>query len=379
MADVLEDRLKEQARNVGFSLVGIAAATDAETFPQYAAWLDAGYAGEMGYLHRRRDARRNPASILQSVRSVVMLGYEYPGLLSAEPRPSPYSGRVAAYARGPDYHRLLWDRLNRLAEWLMSEVPGATAFGVADTAPLLERDYARRAGLGWFGKNTMLINKYRGSCFFLAGLLTSVELSPDPPHQAAHCGLCTACLEACPTQAFPQPGVLDARRCISYLTIELRQTIPEELAPQVGEWLWGCDICQQVCPWNRRAGQGEGLFPNDPSRAFLDPVELLGLDDQQFRDRFRGTVFFRGKRTNLLRNAAIVLGNLGDASVLPRLQESCHDPDPVIAAAARWAVQQIRQRLQLGGPGAEPLNPQDSATSPPDSDTADSSRLALNG
>ena len=186
-------------------------------------------------------------------------------------------GRVAAYARGPDYHRFIWDRENELADWLMSEAPGCVAFGVTDTAPLLERDFARRAGLGWVGKNTMLINKHRGSFFFLGALLTDLELRPDPPHEASHCGTCTACLDACPTEAFPEPGVLDARRCISYLTIELRSPIPEELREGVGDWLFGCDVCQDVCPWNRHAATGPVPFPADPSLATLDPVELLSL------------------------------------------------------------------------------------------------------
>lgn len=338
----LETQLKARARELGFLLVGIAPATEADTFPYYEAWLDAGYAGTMGYLHRRREARRHPRSVVPEVRSVVMLGLEYgrgePDEFAEEPKPA-NRGRVARYAQGTDYHQFLWDRENELAEWLRTEVPGTIAFGVADTAPLLERDFARRAGLGWIGKNTMLINKHHGSFFFLGALLTSLELTPDPPHEASHCGTCTACLDACPTNAFPEPKMLDARKCISYLTIENRSTIPEDLADQMGDWLWGCDVCQDVCPWNRHSDSR--VFPTDPTLASLDLIELLGLSDGEFRQRFRGTVFFRGRRTNLLRNAAIVLAHTGDQRAIPALRRAAGDDDPVIAAAATWAISQI--------------------------------------
>ena len=334
MADALEDRLKARARDLGFALVGIAPATEADGFARYEAWLDAGYAGEMAYLHEHREHRRHPRSVVEGVRSVVMLGMEY------EPGP----GTVAAYARGPDYHRYVWDRLNELSAWLDAEVPGSYSHGVTDTAPLLERDFARRAGLGWVGKNTMLINTHRGSFFFLAALLTTLELRPDSPHTASHCGTCTACLDACPTRAFPEPGVLDARRCVSYLTIELHGPIPEDLRPGVGDRLFGCDVCQDVCPWNRHpAGEPVG-FPTDPSLETLDPVELLSLSEGEFRRRFKGTSLFRARRSGLLRNAAIVLGNVGDERALPALERAAADADEVIAEAARWAIGRIRQR-----------------------------------
>jgi epoxyqueuosine reductase len=278
-----------------------------------------------------------------------MLGMEY----AAKPVTGT-GGRVAAYARGPDYHRYVWDRLNELSAWLDAEVPGTYSHGVTDTAPLLERDFARRAGLGWVGKNTMLINTERGSFFFLAALLTTLELRPDTLHTTSHCGTCTACLEACPTQAFPEPGVLDARRCVSYLTIELRGPIPEELRPGVGDRLFGCDVCQDVCPWNRHAANGAAAFPNDPRMATLDPVELLSLSEGEFRRRFRGTSLFRTRRSGLLRNAAIVLGNIGTEENLRALQKAADDADPVIAEAARWAIGQIRRRASSRLPPAQP-------------------------
>jgi epoxyqueuosine reductase len=220
----------------------------------------------------------------------------------------------------------------------------------------LERDFARRAGLGWFGKNTMLLNKRLGSFFFLGALLLDLRLRPDASHDLSHCGTCTACLDACPTRAFPQPGVLDSRRCISYLTIELRGPIPPDLREPMGSWLFGCDVCQDVCPWNRKAPQGtEPAWEARPDLAALDPVELLEMSEEEFRRRFRGTALLRPKRRGLLRNAAIVLGNRGDPSALPALEKALSDPEALVREAAEWAIQQVTRamgRLPPGPPGA---------------------------
>lgn len=331
----LAETLRERALAHGFTLFGVAPAIDADGFDRFADWLDADYHGEMAFLRDHFEQRRHPKSILHSVRSVVMLGFEY-GRTS--PRQSDV--RIAQYALGPDYHQFLWDKLNDLAAWLETEVPGCRAKGAADSAPLLERDFARRAGLGWFGKNTMLLNKYRGSFFFLAALLTSLELPHSEPTTASHCGTCTACLDACPTQAFPEPGTLDARKCISYLTIELRGSIPLELREPMGAWLFGCDICQDVCPWNRKSEAS--AFPHHAEWESLDPKELLTLDDAAFRKRFRGSSFYRAKRTGLLRNAVIVLGNSGDATAIPILEIASRDADEIIREAAIWALERLR-------------------------------------
>jgi epoxyqueuosine reductase len=371
--DRLEKRLKAHARSLGFDPVGIARAADADHFARLREWLDRGYAGEMTYMHRHAAARRHPAGVLAAVRSVVMVGMEYgavrsqrsevrgqkpgdgggPAAESVAEQTStqaaassltsdfcPLTSRIARYAAGPDYHRVMRDRLNRLLDWVRDQVPGCGGRGVVDTAPLLERDFARRAGLGWVGKNTMLINKHRGSYFFLGALLLDVELAPDPPHAADHCGTCTACLDACPTGAFAGPGWLDARKCISYLTIELRTPIPEELRPGVGDWLFGCDVCQEVCPWNRKD-------TSEPEA--VDAAEVLRLTDEEFRRRYKGTALERTRRRGLARNAAVVLGNTGDESALPALERALSDPEPMVQEAAAWAIGRIRERSR--GPG----------------------------
>lgn len=333
-------RVEAAARDLGFDRVGVAPAAPADGFERLAEWLDQGYAGEMDYMHQRREARRHPASILPSVRSVVMLAMRYwPAAPAAPDRPL----RIASYAQGADYHDVLRDRMNRLLDQLRAEFPTLEGRGVVDTAPLLERDFARRAGLGWIGKNTMLIDKKLGSWFFLAALLLDQEISPDAPFDAQHCGTCTRCLDACPTDAFVGPGVLDARRCISYLTIELRGQIPESLRDGVGPWMFGCDVCQEVCPWNRKATPGsESAFAPPAEGDAIDPLALLGMSDAEFRERFRGTPLFRTKRSGMIRNVAIAAANAGMRKALPLLESLRNDADPTVAEAAAWGAAKLR-------------------------------------
>lgn len=347
--DALEDRLKQKARALGFELAGIAPAAPADGFERLRDWLAHDFAGTMDYLHRHADARRHPHSVLPDVRSVVMVGMNYKPPDDA-PLP-PRAGKVARYARGADYHDVLRQRLNVLLAWLQAEHPGCRGRGVVDTAPLLERDFARRAGLGWFGKNTMLLNRRLGSYFFLGALLTDLELRPDAAHETSHCGTCTACLDACPTDAFVGPKVMDARRCIAYLTIELKGPVPEELREGLGDWAFGCDICQEVCPWNRNAPSGTepALLPR-PDLEVLDLVELLGLSEEEFRRRFRGTALLRTKRRGLLRNAALVLGNRGDPVALPALRLALEDEEPLVREAVRWAISRIERLAETEVP-----------------------------
>jgi epoxyqueuosine reductase len=333
--------LKSHALALGFGLVGVAPAVDARGAARLGEWLDRGYAGEMRYLHDRREAYAHPRHVLEGVRSVVMLGLHY---RTAEPTPlEAGQGKVARYAWGTaDYHDLIRERLHDLADHLRQLAPTATTRGIVDTAPLLEREFAQLAGLGWVGKNTLLLNRDAGSYFFLAALLTDVELAYDAPHESDHCGTCTACLDACPTDAFPQAGVLDASRCISYLTIELRDHIPAELRPGMGDWLFGCDVCQEVCPWNRFAPVSE-LAELQPLES-MNPLELsqlFSLTDDDFRRRFRKTPLWRPHRDGLLRNAAIVLGNQGESSALPALELGLNEDAPLVRAAAAWAIGRI--------------------------------------
>ena len=304
-------------------------------------WLELGHHGEMGYLQDRKEAYANPGSVLEGARTLVMLMLDYHTL---EPAPAKAErGRVARYAWGAvDYHDLIHGKLEHLKRELERRHPEAAVRGVVDTAPLLEREYAQLAGLGWQGKNTLLLSPGRGSYFFLACLLTSLDLPLDTPATTDHCGTCTACLDACPTSAFVGPNLMDARKCISYLTIELKGQIPSELRPKMGNWLFGCDVCQEVCPWNRFAAPTDepGFAPRE-SGGELDAAELLMLDEDTFRARFRRTPLWRPKRRGILRNAAIVLGN-STAQLSGRAADALiaglRDGEPLVRGACAWAM-----------------------------------------
>ena len=330
--------IKAEARRLGFELAGIAPAVTPAGYHDLLDWLDRGYGGEMTYIERRRAAYEHPDRVLESARSVIMLALNY---RAEDPRPpGPNEGLVARYAWGErDYHSVIRAKLRQLADFVHGQFPGCRTRGVVDTAPLLERDFARLAGLGWFGKNTMLINTRMGSWLFLAALLVDVELEYDEPQQTAHCGTCTRCLEACPTDAFTSPYVLDARRCISYLTIELRDAIPVELRDGMGQWLFGCDVCQDVCPWNRKAPQaGERSFVPVASLDPADAAALLSLSEDAFEARFQDSPLARPGRAGLLRNAAIVLGNAGDVRAIDALVRALSDAEPIVRGAAAWAL-----------------------------------------
>lgn len=331
--------IKRLAREVGFDLAGIAPAVTPTGYHSFLDWLNQGYAGEMSYLERRKEAYEHPRYVMSSVRSVLMLTLNYQ--TETPPEVTGTEARVSRYAWGTtDYHKVIRKKLKQLSRLIREQYPDCETRGVVDTAPLLERDFAQLAGLGWIGKNTLLLNKREGSWFFLAGLLLSDELEYDEPQQTSHCGTCTRCLEACPTDAFVEAGTLDARKCISYLTIELRdQPIPAELRPGMQDWMFGCDVCQDVCPWNRKAPiSGEPAFQPVETFTPVDACELLTLDEAAFQERFQSTPMSRARRAGLLRNAAIVLGNRGDESAVLALLGVLNDEEPLIRGAAAWAL-----------------------------------------
>ncbi len=270
--------LKAEALRLGFDRVGIAPAVSAPGHEHLVNWLKAGHAAGMNYMERNVEVRRHPDALLHGVRSVVMVSLVYGE--HAPESTSPERGRVARYARGLDYHRVLWDKLEELLTWLRRQRPELRGRALADTAPLMERDFAQVAGLGWIGKNTMLINRTLGSFTVLGALLVDCELLADEPHAANHCGTCTRCLDACPTDAFTSAHQLDARRCISYWTIEHKGPIAEEFAGELHGWVFGCDICQDVCPWNRKAPAGRLLeLQGRPEWSNPDLIEWLERDD----------------------------------------------------------------------------------------------------
>ena len=338
----LTERLKAQAFGLGFDLVGVTTLGPAETALAFEAWIANGYAGEMDYLPRGAAKRRDTRLPYAGATTAIVVAMSYGG---REP-----AGPVARYARGDDYHDVMTERLTALHRWLESEL-GRPVRGkpYVDTGPLLERDLARRAGLGWFGKNTNLLNPSSGSFFFLGALLVDAELSIDTPFETEHCGSCTRCLDACPTNALVAPGVLDATKCISYLTIEAKGAIPEQLRPMMGDLLYGCDICQDVCPWNEKFTTA---LPKDSpftSRLALGNKdartlarELLAMSPDEFRAGFKGSPMKRAKLRGLKRNAAVVLGNVGNADDADTLTYALDDREPLVREHAAWALERIR-------------------------------------
>ena len=351
----LAERVKGLALAVGFDLAGVARAEPTPETEFLREWLDRGYAGGMGYLERRVEERVDPRRLMESARSVVAVGLIYdPGTPSEA---TPGSGSVARYAGGEDYHFVLGERLSALESGLeaLAGRPVATRSYV-DTGPVLERVYAAYAGLGWIGKNTCLIHPRLGSYLFLGVVITDLELEADA-READHCGSCRACLDACPTDAFAAPYVLDATRCISYTTIEARDGIPPEMREAHGDWLFGCDICQEVCPWNLRPRRRIPADPQGlrermaPRPEWLRPslAWILDLSEDAWRQETRGTALRRAKYRGLLRNALVVAGNSGDRTLIPRVLRHARGPDPLLAEHARWAL----ERLESGESGTQ--------------------------
>jgi len=343
----LTERVAAVALALGFDLVGVARAEPGAHAAFLREWLARGYGGEMAYLARNAERRADPQQVLPGARSVIALGLVYdPG---ARPEPSGHALRVARYAGGDDYHGVLIDRVRALEAALppLADAPVRTR-GYVDTGPVLERAFAADAGLGWIGKNTLLIHPRLGSYLFLGVVLTDLALEPGAA-EPDHCGSCRACLDACPTGAFPEPYVLDATRCVSYTTIELRGEIPEPLRAGQGDWGFGCDVCQEVCPWNQR---GRRAVPADPLglRARLAPREewrapalawVLGLSQESWQAATRGTALRRSGYRGLLRNALVAAGNSRDASLVPLVRRHSEGGDEMLAEHARWALARL--------------------------------------
>ena len=338
----LSELLKSAGADLGFAAVRIAAAVSPAGYHPLLEWIAKGYAADMNWIPRRVEAYEHPNGVLPGTRSVVMVALNY-----HNEDPPPGLPRISRYAWGTeDYHSVLRRQLKKLARILQKRSPENRTRVVVDTAPILERDFARQAGIGWFGKNTMLISREIGSWFFLGAILTTAELDFDEPFDAEYCGTCTSCLDACPTDAFPEAGVLDASRCISYLTIERRdKSIPESLREGIQNWVFGCDICQEVCPWNRFA-------PTDSAAEFLPRKDLktltlerlLELTEDEFVTTFGGTPLERTGRNAIVRNAAIAAGNQGSPELLLRLNKLKQDESGLVSEAAAWAVARIQDR-----------------------------------
>jgi epoxyqueuosine reductase len=333
-----------KAQALGFNLVGLTRALPSPRLGAYLAWLEAGFQGEMAYLGRpdRIARRQNLKAILANAQSVLMVGLDYHALnVPANILQDPARGRIAAYAWGLDYHDLMTPRLAELANWLA----GACKVYV-DTGAILERSHGQQAGLGFVGKNTLLIHPRRGSYFFLGTLITDVGFADsdyDLPYIESRCGSCTRCQTACPTDAFPQPYVLDARRCISYLTIEHKTEIDPALRPLMGNWVMGCDICQEVCPFNRFAlpATEPAFLPVNLDRVAPPLLDLLALDEESFAAQFAGSAVVRLKRERLVRNACIAAGNWGNLAAEPALQKLRGDASALIRDHAGWALGQL--------------------------------------
>lgn len=348
MALPLEQTIKQEAHRLGFTLAGVTTPEPPAHLPAYEAWLSHGHHGHMHYLadERARARRADARLILPECQSILALAIPYhPHPAIRTPSPDAPCGEVAAYAWGDDYHEVLPPRLQALISFMETRVGHAIPNRwYTDTGPLLERDLAMRAGLGWIGKNTCLINPQHGSYFLLAEILLGLTLAPDPPFSTDHCGTCTRCIDACPTHCILPNRTLDAPRCIAYLTIELKGSIPLDLREKTGSHIFGCDICQQACPWNRFADPARGDPAFAPRQGLPSPslTAELTLTPQTFNQKFKTSPVRRAKRRGYLRNVAVALGNSGDLRALPVLEHAqANDPEPLVREHAEWAIQKI--------------------------------------
>ena len=339
----LKEGIKVKASQLGFLLAGVTTPEPPPHYSTFERWLAQGRHGTMEYLatERSRLRRADPREILPECKSILVLATPYS---PASTEGQTDVGKIAAYAWGVDYHDVLPTRMKELVQFIEEQVGGPVKNRwYTDSGPILERDLAQRAGIGWIGKNTCLIHPKHGSYFLLSEILLDLDLEPDLPFVTDHCGTCTRCIDACPTDCILPDRTIDATRCISYLTIELKEDIPVELRDKIGNWVFGCDICQMVCPWNRFAGEGDPAFGESSPAQPLS--EELATSPQDFNQRFKGTPVRRAKRRGYLRNVAVALGNIGDLHTLPVLQNGLHDEEPLVREHVGWAIEKIYQRV----------------------------------
>ena len=351
-AAALTADLKRWCREEGFAAVGVSRAQPGLGMERLDEWLAEGRHGAMRYMADRRDVRADPSRVLAGVKAVVSVALPY---RTAEPD-AEATARVSRYAWGEDYHDVFRRKHKAVGRRCRDAYPDVRLRGVVDSAPVPERDYARAAGLGWFGKNTLLLSRSLGSFLFLGAILVDHELVVDEPFRTDHCGSCRRCLDACPTDAFDGPYRLDPRKCISYQTIEQPGDVPEPLAELLGGWTFGCDVCQDVCPWNRFAPQGGDAFAPADDLLPTDLAGLLRLTAEQFDERFRGTPLHRTGRVRVLRNACLVVGGRGLVDLLPLVRDLAEDAaeDPVLRRAAAWAVVRCETSESSGTPPGSP-------------------------
>ena len=350
----LTQQIQARARELGFELVGITPAAHSETIVRYRQWLENGYAGKMHYLEKHLPLKADVRQLLTEAKSVISLAMNYytldpPKVLANDPG----RGQISRYAWGDDYHELIRERLLELVEFIKQIAENELKTRVCvDTAPVIEREYAQKAGIGWIGKNTNLIHWRSGSWYFLSEILVNIALESEIPTLRGSCGTCTRCIEECPTDAIIEPNLLDSRLCISYLTIELKESIPKQLRPKMGNLIFGCDICQEVCPWNSKAvPTAEPAF--HPRDGNLTPklLSLIGMTQQEFSRRFKGSPIERAKRRGFLRNVLVAIGNWGERRAVPALKNALADDESLIRSHAAWALGRIggetaRQILQ---------------------------------
>lgn len=340
----LTQRIQAHAHELGFELVGIIPAARSETIARYRQWVKNGYAGEMHYLEKHLPLKTDVRQLLAEAKSVISLAMNYytvdpPKALAEDPE----RGQISRYAWGDDYHELIRKRLLALVQFIKQAAEAELKTRVCvDTAPIIEREYAQKAGIGWIGKNTNLIHWQSGSWYFLSEILVSVALESETPTLRGSCGTCTRCIEECPTDAIIEPNLLDSRLCISYLTIELKESIPKQLRSKMGNLIFGCDICQEVCPWNSKAvpTPEPGFHPRDGNLA-PKLLSLIGMTQQEFSRRFKGSPIKRAKRRGFLRNVLVAIGNWGDRRAVPVLKSALADDEPLIRSHAAWALGRI--------------------------------------